>query len=431
MSDSATADAADELTHYKKLFLQHLYFARTHSNGDEGKPLVSSILPPNAFWTAQEKNRFFHGLARYSKLRPDLISAFIGGGKTPTDVMAYIAALEEGSKRDGPAKETEKKRPVARVMSEKWIKLEERLASQLVKQEIRWQTEMQELEREQSKRKKKRKQVAWEEEESQWRREDAMEHLGRYELTHLDSIIRKEVEQIAARPSSMQPESSSTRASSSDPNGRNKSSSPQDSEAGPMTATERRRLQKRLHMRRKRAEAAGVDVNLEEGRLKPGRKSTRPQALSQSVCSSASPSLRQPPTSQDIEMEDDGSSEEGSEEEESDMRRFKTRGLTAIQKTQQTFNELGIDISLIREERMDLFNLARFSDLWSVLTDDQSVGSISHFTIRLLRECLDEFLFELIGKSITLAEAERDMKEGTRVWHEQRGEVCRVVRTPG
>jgi hypothetical protein len=408
MSDSDIADPTDELAEYKKIFLQHVSFTRAHSNGDGEKPLISSIQPPNAFWTVQEKNRFFYGLSRYSKLRPDLIAEFIGPGKTTTDVIGYMAALEEGSKREGSPEGKEKPHPAARVASGKWIKFEEKLASRLIAQEIEWQDEREEMERERDRKKRTRLRKNREEEEQEdleWKRENAIKYLGRDELTALDSIIRKEIEQEATGLLPMSQDIESSQEPSSNANG----GDPPNLDLSTMTPAERRRVQKRLHMRRKRAEAAGLDVVLAEGRLKPGRKTTRPQ-----------PALV-PSSSPDDEEEGNRSDEA---DEDGDERQYKSRGLTKSQKIQQSFNELGIDISFIRGEGMDLFNLSRFRTLGSLLSDDRKIEFISHLTLRLVRGYVEEFLYEVLGKVITLAEVERTMKDGSKVWHEPRSEVC-------
>lgn len=408
----------DDLAPYKYLFLKHLAFVRSHSTGSTEGCLVSSIFPPNAFWSSQEKSRFFHGITRYSRLRPDLIAAHVGGGKTVADVVGYMEVLEEGSKHQGET--TRRRAEPARVVSDKWIKYEERMATKLREQEEAWRVEKRDMEREElmnkiKPKKKRRKRNSESEEEDprikSWKREDAMECLGRHELTFLDSLIRKELGQVQAdlRASSAPFEGSSQNASI------RANSQSQKEMRVIMTSVERRRLQKRLHMRRRRAEMAGVEVNEDEGRLKPGRKTTRSQPFDSARSGSKITPLSSPSKTQNslcTDKECTGTDGDG------DIQ-YKPRGLTASQGTRQALMELNIDINYVHTQELDLFNLSKFGTLWSVLVDEEQIDSISSATIRLLRACLDCFLHRLIEKTITIAEAEKAMKRGTKVWHLQ------------
>ncbi|KAG8754451.1 hypothetical protein FRC14_005073 [Serendipita sp. 396] len=143
--DLAMSVASDEpvdfeLLSYKKLFLEHLsctqhhFHTKTPEEDVIESKLRSSIVPPNTFWTNEEKEIFFRSISRHSKLRPDLIAADIGEKRTVVDVIAYIALLEEGVKSLANEEIEEEEdddvveEPLqhsARVMSDKWIHFEE------------------------------------------------------------------------------------------------------------------------------------------------------------------------------------------------------------------------------------------------------------------------------------------------------------------
>ena len=81
------------------------------------------------YWTADEKDAFFHALARHSALCTDLIAAEIES-KTAVDMCAYAALLRGGAQ----APETEtgismQDQPAALEMSDRWIAFEEQQAA--------------------------------------------------------------------------------------------------------------------------------------------------------------------------------------------------------------------------------------------------------------------------------------------------------------
>lgn len=80
-------------------FRSHLADVQDHLKGNNHAPLPPSYISPTGFWTSLEKELFFHALSVNSRLRPDLISESIGT-KTTLDVCAYISVLEKAAAQE-------------------------------------------------------------------------------------------------------------------------------------------------------------------------------------------------------------------------------------------------------------------------------------------------------------------------------------------
>jgi len=102
----------------------------------KGRQENSNSLPPSFFsashWTSSEKDRFFHGLTLFSRLRPDLIAEHIKT-KSIFDVCVYLHALQvatisRGHEPEASARETMEP---ALEMSERWVEHEEKMAAAL------------------------------------------------------------------------------------------------------------------------------------------------------------------------------------------------------------------------------------------------------------------------------------------------------------
>ena len=369
---SVEPDSENEEIPYKSLFSEFISSVRSHAQSTGKKGFVSSIHGPNTFWTSAEKELFFHGLTRYSRLRPDLIAAHIATDKTAVDVVAYIAALEKGSKRtDVDEKRTSA--PSARCVSTKWIEYEEKQAALLARNEVEWErsqlaTGRERILKEEKSRIRKRREKGFvrdrvaraqeqerreeymrrvEEYERLWDQEDTMDSLGYNELSFLDSLIRTHTEangtnafatedDAVDQPEPDDPLSPNSPTQIAELSGDGETS-PIDMSS--MNAAERRRLQKRLYMRRKRAEASGRTPIQDNVRLRPGRRTTRPQPLDPLTTS-----------------ESDKGRDEG--------KKWRKRGLTVAQQLHLQFSELGIDVGTLQEGGLDIFNLAKFWSLW-------------------------------------------------------------------
>ncbi|KAI0309078.1 hypothetical protein OF83DRAFT_1089325, partial [Amylostereum chailletii] len=132
---------------------QHASATRAHLAGQiataEGH-LEHSFHPPSGYWTPSEKQLFFHGLAVYSRLRPDLIAAHVGT-KTAVDVAIYIRLLQDGLKTTAGSLLTSRANmPQAHEASEDLVELEEEQAALLCGAEPHYEDETRALDREEA-----------------------------------------------------------------------------------------------------------------------------------------------------------------------------------------------------------------------------------------------------------------------------------------
>lgn len=120
---------------YAENFRNHQESFQAHLNGRvfDTDPLPPSFFPPSSRWTSSEKDLFFHGLAVYSRLRPDLIAQHVKT-KTTFDVCAYLDVLEAAVQREhGEIPKTLDRRAIEPAMevSEHWVQHEEASAASL------------------------------------------------------------------------------------------------------------------------------------------------------------------------------------------------------------------------------------------------------------------------------------------------------------
>ncbi len=101
-----------------------------HYRGDEGgkPPLAETFIPPNTYWTSDEKHKLFHHLKRFSRLRLDLVADAMRT-KTTAEVSAYVGHLDSIIHKKSYKYRRKKYPPPAAVeMSHNWIKFEEHMS---------------------------------------------------------------------------------------------------------------------------------------------------------------------------------------------------------------------------------------------------------------------------------------------------------------
>lgn len=394
---------------YLSQFRVHIAQVQAHLSGQSQDPLLPSISPPTAYWTSCEKNSFFRALARYSRLRPDLIAAHIKT-KSVVDVCTYIDLLHAASK-DHPITRARADVDIAFEVSDSWIEYEERNAASLTTDELLWDTEQRRALRQAQVAKKQDDLETPEifdnwraEAEAQWGREDSLRCLDALQLDALESILRAGDPALASndaqdagkvdyqdpsqgisldpRPdvpetignthidSSPSPNASSplsnvftigteqitsnyrgdhlqptasTPVHAADPTltEHGVSTAPRDAltsnSPSPQVAPEalspasRRRLQKRLYMRRKRAGQSGGEVNYSVAKLRPGRERVAGQA-------------------KDYKKQER-------------TKRHKISGLTRPYKIRQQFAEQHINLTELQRTGLDLFHLSTLNRL--------------------------------------------------------------------
>lgn len=114
---------------------EHISATQQHLLGrDASRVSHPSFFAPNSFWTSEEKDKFFHGLSVYSRLRPDLIAEDIVT-KSLAEVCVYLDMLDEAMRNPEvlasispehrftpfPRKDF----PIAYEVSEDWVAYEE------------------------------------------------------------------------------------------------------------------------------------------------------------------------------------------------------------------------------------------------------------------------------------------------------------------
>ncbi|KIK69517.1 hypothetical protein GYMLUDRAFT_33887 [Collybiopsis luxurians FD-317 M1] len=347
-------------------------------------------------WSAEEQDRFFAALSSHSSLRPDLIAECVGS-KNIAQVCAYLTVLEEAAK-EIPQTEASSLRStldIAMQVSDDWLEVEEDQATFFRDLELAWRHEAAvdgELE----------------ELDLSTRRQEALKALSFAHLKAMDRLLQND-QDSTENPTSLAPAEAESR--------------PEPETTSDLTPAERRRLQKRLYMRRKRAEASGKQFDADTLKLQRGRPKKTPGEGSVAHRASPSPSTEKPaePTS-DADTED---SESAGEEESQDeghggrRKRKRRRGMTKEQQALETFNQLEIDSATLADENLNLFHLASLGRLLALYQEAYSpstITSISSNVIRLLTLTLTDFVTRVVHRSIVLREQEVQLKAQSKVW---------------
>lgn len=429
---------------YVDHFRSHLADTEAHLRGDDGTPLGPSYYAPAGYWTNEEKNRFFHALSRYSRYRPDLIAACIST-KTVYDVCSYIRLLEAATSDHPPIIGRPSFDPATDV-SKEWIIMEETLATTLSRQEPEWEqaaiarTHEAELERQHDLLFEDADELGEEEESQRQAQYDAFktEKDRLWARDALKSSLAKELRQILngiiiraqyessdafseqgekvhvcndddAEEGSAPDEASVTipahfaepDVEMADATSRQTpppvagpstfpSSPPPPTDFSHLSPASKKRIQKRLCARRRRAQKAGVEYNSDIGLLTPGRKPKerkpkRPypkhfyrkdrKDRKQLMAEEEYPDLPPDDLRRQVDRGADGLYWEGKR-----LRRVNGKfkipndpdfpfdmthrsGRNKHQKWSDLVAELGIDIKYIESEGLDLFNLPRLDHL--------------------------------------------------------------------
>ena len=136
MNDKKSDDSLDDSRlSYVAQFRVHQEFVRAHLNGtlNDEQPLLPAFFPPSSYWTSHEKDLFFHGLAVYSRFRPDLIAESIKT-KSTFDVCLYLDILQTASSSVPSQSHGSLRHSLepAMELSSEWIQNEEKMATALL-----------------------------------------------------------------------------------------------------------------------------------------------------------------------------------------------------------------------------------------------------------------------------------------------------------
>ncbi|KIY50355.1 hypothetical protein FISHEDRAFT_71959 [Fistulina hepatica ATCC 64428] len=403
-------------------------------------------------WSNHEKDAFFHALRLYSRWRPDLIAEHMRT-RNAVEVCAYIDALDDASAQHRHADEFNLRRSMesARQMSETWVAWEEEQAQELCSVDPMWETaalltehhailkaERAHIFNDESLTVDERSSTfdAWTAERlREWEQLHALESLDKYHLKVMSAMLHRaglsEAETPAAATASTAVSAPVDRTSGLVPADREQASlgqqysstrtpSPgpksQDDDLAQMSPTSRRRLRKRLHMRRKRAEKAGAVVQLTTEKLRPGRrtkdrirlKKLRPREYKTRTSRASSEGAGAPVTGPDADTPDGEYISEP--------------GTTKPYKIKASFAEKGVDSHTLGYLDLDLFHLTRIDYLMRSSREgqqldkkDKTATAISYRTLQILKSIVIDFVTEAVQRAIVLRELELTLKS-TKVW---------------
>ncbi|KAH7911334.1 hypothetical protein BJ138DRAFT_1113324 [Hygrophoropsis aurantiaca] len=504
---------------YLPSFHRHLSATQAHLNGslsssaplDESDHIVwrSSTVS----WSQSEQNLFFRGLSVYSRWRPDLIAAAVKT-KNISEVCEYLCVLEEATRTEEGEGSAAMMHEAAMEVSDEWVEAEERMASELARQEDDWadawrdgmRTEMVKRKRKEMlpPKAKKRKveqgdevvvvdggdrQVAkanfkeWKAKEKfLWDREDILAHLEEIHLQVLDAIIREDLEQKTRKDddaettieSEMQESTPSHKSDEAIPPSLISDQMidpallalshnvqlaavavspskitvtqsevvaparptpplvasvdvPLDSDTAELTAlspTSRRRHQKRIYMRRKRAQQRGEAVVTDLTRIKPGRKARHTPGQIQTSNDNCEVINLEPEPAPGQPLDDSISpeNEEGAQAHNPSAPKPKVRGRTRFYKIKKEFGTAGINGAWLRDHSMDLFHLntlGKLVDVYKIIEDvpdESSTTSVSADMLQYLQATVVNFITDVMHHVIVGRELETKSKTRSKVW---------------
>ncbi|KAH7921647.1 hypothetical protein BV22DRAFT_1132114 [Leucogyrophana mollusca] len=192
-----------------------------------------------------------------------------------------------------------------------------------------------------------------------------------------------------------------------------------------MSPTSRRRYQKRLYMRRKRAQQNGEAVVTDITRMKPGRKDRRAKEKTRDsgevvdTQSHTPPEPASMPASLSLPPVDAEEPEEG---ENKPAPRQKVRGKTRFYKIKAEFETAGINAGWLREHSMDLLHPSALGKLMGVyrsiedVSDDSTTSFASADLLQYLQACVVAFLTDVMHHVIVSREQEGKLKARSKVW---------------
>ncbi|KAL1759442.1 hypothetical protein FB107DRAFT_271011 [Schizophyllum commune] len=409
-------------------------------------------------WTASEQDAFFHGLAVYSRLRPNLIASCIPT-KTVPDVCAYLEALEEAASHHPLPDALDRRRtaPLAMEVSDSWLEWEETQATRLAAAEPDWEAYALNAQRQDTLATypPDTSDPALETLQAHWKAEDALRTLDTHKLRAISHILRVDEaaeddpsrpvtpNPITPNPTTLNPtapnpldedgaETAALGRSQSPSRPRSHSSTPSTRDLSPKS---RRLLQKRLYMRRKRAEKAGTEAVQDAGLLKVGRpKKARPprkrrrRGRGEDQEGAADSEDQDQDEREDADADggegsgqEDGEGEEGKEDE--DYAHPHRGGTTAPYKARRLFEEAGITPAVLAEYRHDLFDgigVARWLD---AMRDDPDLeddaippNAVSGPLLATLRDIVVDFVTDVAHRAIVSREQEVQFKAASKAW---------------
>ncbi|KIM40121.1 hypothetical protein M413DRAFT_28645 [Hebeloma cylindrosporum] len=438
-------------------FRKHQISVQAHLKGwQENKPtLPPSFFHPASHWTSSEKDLFFHGLTLYSRFRPDLIAEHVKS-KSIFDVCVYLHVLRTATISPGHEPEASTRDTIepAIEMSERWVEYEEQMATALSSVDPCHHSVEHSEKQTQGNCSCASPKNSAEPGLTPSSQEDFMGHLDSTRLAVLESIIREPQSEEADIEETMLEQASgiSPPADTRDPESEfqtpniqpspleitlNTLSPPPplaspDPQGSPCSEgivkptftnnSHLRRLQKRLHMRRKRAEQAGRPLIPVSIKLRPGREKKPGKGSKKVDHSNHGGNPNQQLVSEGLHPRIEGLDES----------LFELRGRDGPTKCVSKGlreNDIDIDAHTLSEMGLDIFHLPTLACLMGLFnslngpTASLETVDISAETITLLVSIAKDFVSEIIRRAIITKEFEVRLKRKIKVWKYDRDEV--------
>lgn len=428
--DSPAESELNINSRYTSQFRQHLAQVQAHLVGNDGTALKPSYIPPTGYWTSSEKDRFFHALSIHSRFRPDLVAACVAT-KSVVDVCTYINALEEGLSKNRAVHSLRAEMEGSMEVSDSWVEWEGKRSADLVALECEWEDEILETQIGEIVDRCGANKGGEDGSLSRLKQEKTLRCLDLHQLRVMETILRNGEAEIRFEPADhsgisdrqlvtddlidpvlLELSGESTPAipapdislqtsdelfpqaplpATPDHNISPRISQPdipedfedKNSNLSELSPASRRRYQKRLYMRKKRAEMTGSEYVAVVTKLRPGRKAKerkppkpRPRTYKTKTETKTNPPEDDPdgiPMNVDQTTDDPTAPTENQDiiqssdqEEEGDLPEHAhcgKSGMTKPYKIKKEFVSQGIDVDVLLQGDLGLFHLSTMSRL--------------------------------------------------------------------
>ncbi|KAH8827983.1 hypothetical protein DL96DRAFT_1131250 [Flagelloscypha sp. PMI_526] len=385
---------------YTRQYEHHLRETQAHISGQISEPHTSQVtfLPPGSFWTPTEKALFFHALSVHSRLRPDLVASCIPT-KNVVEVCALIDLFDQEVAVQAEATIERDALPISYDISDAFLALEVEQATILTGREIPCNVS-----------------------EEPGPVKNVLQRLEQAHLSVLDSML-KNYGMEKQGPEDKEPNAGAL--STSPP----RSASPA-LDPDVLSPASKRRYQKRIYMRQRRAEASGTAVNtsiakLRVGRARKERLPRKPRPTKYNICQKSAELIYDSDEIMDDGDQSDRSIEalfQPSQQREkllTSVAHKNLGGKTKYQKARDLIGAAGLEVQDIQDYGLDLFYLSRIGKrivTFGKREGDLAATAIDVQVLTLLRTIVTEFVVEVMERALLLREQELQMKEDTRAW---------------
>ncbi|KAH9851811.1 hypothetical protein C2E23DRAFT_224982 [Lenzites betulinus] len=205
-----------------------------------------------------------------------------------------------------------------------------------------------------------------------------------------------------------------------------------DEDIASMSPTSRRRFQKRLYMRRKRARASGVAVDENSVRLKPGRKPKERPPRKKDVLRAEPAPASSPILGTPLSVASATPQDPPGETEATFFRHTNLSGKTLPYRRHAQFTSIGINTQRLYQEGLGLFHfqsIAKLMQTYSQLHDisEEVASEIAVETFQLLHAIIAQFVAEVMSRAVVSREQERIAKLQTKAWRVRENQTISAI----